>query len=91
MHNCQRCFYPCDGNFCTRCGAKITPPEKNPLCNWCFSELFYATNFCPGCGKTIAEALETQPSFFLRRKSIITIKWVSILVLIASIILSRYL
>lgn len=57
---CPKCgeessFY----NFCPKCGTEMIPA---PRCKYCGEDLRKYMDFCPGCGHSREEAINTRPT-----------------------------
>jgi len=55
---CPKCHTITGDKFCYKCGTKTV---SQPLCNWCWKVLDPADDFCPTCGRTRNEAINTSP------------------------------
>ncbi len=61
FHYCPRCGREDNHNYAVFCGDCGTRLELAPRCNWCFWSLSSGDFYCPGCGKSRHEALNTSP------------------------------
>lgn len=57
-YECPNCHKADNSEFCSNCGTKMV---RLPMCNWCRIELWPNMKFCPDCGRSRHNALNTAP------------------------------